>query len=499
MSVPDRFLPDAELRSALEGRFASAARAARDRGRPVLASITFALPVPPADPRAIVAAPARRGEPWFLWSSPWSSPCPPAWSRRSPRPLHLAGFGAAATLRVAGGRFSLEDGDGRPIDARSAGRSRFGAVERARAWLLDGALSDGRGPILAGGFAFDPRGGGDPDFPAALLRLPRVLLATRGARAAMTLSDLVFPRSDPRRLAAGLLEALDDAMGAQPMAEGAPSGATRIEAEPDPAAWMRLVDAARRRIGDGAIEKVVLARRCRIRAARAFDPHAIHAALAERYPACIGFAFGRGAGTFLGASPEMLVRQEGLRIASGSLAGTTARGRSPAEDRRLARALVESKKEQEEHAIVLRAIRESLATLCREIRSPESPRLVRLENVQHLHTPVTGTLRSPGSILSVVEALHPTPAVGGWPRAESLRVLRALEPFDRGWYAGPVGWVDAAGNGEFAVGIRSARIRGNEADLFAGAGIVHDSDPSDELRETRAKLRAVLDVLLESQ
>jgi menaquinone-specific isochorismate synthase len=258
-----------------------------------------------------------------------------------------------------------------------------------------------------------------------------------------------------------------------------------------------MVNTARRRIGEGAFEKVVLARRTRVRAARPFDAPAIHARLSARHPACIRFAFGRGGGAFLGATPEGLVRRSGPRIASGSLAGTAPRGGTPEEDRRIARALLESKKEQEEHAIVLRAIRESLAPMCREIRSPESPRLVRLENVQHLHTPVTGILKSPGSVLSLVEALHPTPAVGGWPRAGAMGAIRAFERAARGWYAGPVGWVDAAGNGEFAVGIRSARIRGGEADLFAGAGILRDSDPVAELRETRAKLRAVLDVLLE--
>jgi len=488
MSVLRNLPPDWARR--LQSRVSTAAALARERGRPVLSSLSIALASHPSDANPFVASAARRGESWFLWS------------RRAPRPFRVAAFGAAATIRVAGGRCVVEDAGGRVIETGPGGRARFAAVERARAWLLDGAILEGRaagrGPLLAGGFAFEP-GGGDPEFPAALFRLPGVMLASYGTRATLTLSALVLPGTDPRDQAGALLDALRDAAAREVSGDAAPAGGVHIDVEPDPAAWMRQVEIARRRIDAGTMEKVVLARRCRIRAAHPLDALAVHRRLAARFPSCIHFAFGCGPDAFVAATPELLIRKRGLRITSGSLAGTIARGRSPSEDRRLARALIESKKEQEEHAIVLRAIREALAPLCAGIDSPEAPRLVRLENVHHLHTPVTGTLRAPASVLALAGALHPTPAVGGRPRARALRVIRGLEPFDRGWYAGPVGWVDAAGDGEFAVAIRSARIQGNEALLLAGAGILRDSDPIAELRETRAKMRAVLDVLLESQ
>jgi isochorismate synthase len=413
----------------------------------------------------------------------------------------MAALGSAATIRVTDGRCAVEDAGERAIETGPVGRSRFTAVERARAWLLDGALFDKRAPgpgplLMMGGFAFEA-GSGDPEFPDALFRLPRVIVASNGSLASLTLSTLVPPGTTPRDRVGPLLEALREAPAQEDPPDAAPAGDVHIEAEPDPATWMRHVEIARRRIEAGTIEKVVLARRLRIRAAHPLDALAIHGRLAARFPSCIHFAFGHGPDAFVGATPELLVRKSGLRITSGSLAGTTARGRTPAEDRRLARALLESKKEQEEHAIVLRAIRETLAPFCAAVRSPEAPRLVRLDNVQHLHTPVTGTLRAPVSVLALAGALHPTPAVGGRPRAQALRAIRAIERFDRGWYAGPIGWIDAAGDGEFAVAIRSARIHGHEAHLFAGAGIVRDSDPPAELRETRAKLRALLDGMLD--
>ena len=199
----------------------------------------------------------------------------------------------------------------------------------------------------------------------------------------------------------------------------------------------------------------------------------------------------------LGATPERLVRLAGRRVDTAAVAGSAARGRSPEEDARLARALSESKKEQAEHAVVVRALRAALEDLCAELTLPEAPRLLRLDGIQHLETPLVATLRGSPHVLDLVARLHPTPAVGGSPREAALAWLAAREQLERGWYAGPLGYVDASGGGEFFVALRSALLRAGEARLFAGAGVVEGSTPEAELRETRLKLRALLAPLLE--
>jgi isochorismate synthase len=195
---------------------------------------------------------------------------------------------------------------------------------------------------------------------------------------------------------------------------------------------------------------------------------------------------------FLGATPERLVRLEGRFLKADCLAGSAPRGATEEEDRRLGEALLADAKERHEHALVVQAVREALAPVCSSFCAPETPGLLRMPNVQHLHTPVRGTLRGQTSILELVERLHPTPAAGGLPREAALPLIRRYEPFGRGWYAAPVGWLDALGDGEFAVAIRSALIRGQEALLYAGCGIVAASDPDREYAESCLKLRPML-------
>jgi isochorismate synthase EntC len=179
------------------------------------------------------------------------------------------------------------------------------------------------------------------------------------------------------------------------------------------------------------------------------------------------------------------------------VAGSAPRGRSPEEDDRLGTALRESKKEQEEHAAVVRALREALAPLCVVLDVPEAPRLLRVEGIQHLETPIAGTLRDDAKLFELAGRLHPTPAVAGAPREAALAWLAEHEALVRGWYGGGVGFLDAAGGGELCAGLRSALVCGSDARLYAGAGIVAASDPEAELVETRLKLRALLLPLLE--
>jgi isochorismate synthase len=252
-----------------------------------------------------------------------------------------------------------------------------------------------------------------------------------------------------------------------------------------------------REIGDGVFEKLVLARSVDLRRDGNFDPCVLLDALRHSHPSCVVFAVARPSSVFLGATPECLVQLTEGRVETASVAGSAPRGRSPEEDLRLGRELRESKKEQNEHAMVVRALCDALAPHCDGLDVRESPRLMRLKDIQHLETPIAGTLCDRSSILDLLNSVHPTPAIAGVPREAALEWLRCNENLDRGWYGGPVGFTDAAGGGEFFAALRSALLRGEEARLFAGAGVVEGSRPEQELRETRLKFRAMLDSLLE--
>jgi isochorismate synthase len=203
------------------------------------------------------------------------------------------------------------------------------------------------------------------------------------------------------------------------------------------------------------------------------------------------FAVGAGDRTFLGATPERLVSLKATQVRVSSIAGSRPRSPDPSKDRWLGEDLLRSDKDRAEHEVVTRALAASLRELCSDVRVPPAPVLLQLSNVQHLYTPLTGCATEGQTVLHFVERLHPTPAVGGAPRAEALRLIRANEGLDRGWYAGPVGWMDVGGQGEFVVAIRSALLAGSEATLFAGCGIVGGSDPEAEYAESQLKLEPV--------
>jgi isochorismate synthase len=182
---------------------------------------------------------------------------------------------------------------------------------------------------------------------------------------------------------------------------------------------------------------------------------------------------------------------------TAAIAGSIARGGSPAEDQMLARTLVASTKDRGEQAVVVRALSAALERLCESVEIAPEPEILQLENVQHLRTTLRGRLRDERPVLDLVRILHPSPAVGGFPRERALAAMQGREAEPRGWYAGPIGWMDENGDGEFWVAIRSALLHGNEAALYAGAGIVADSDPEAELAETRLKLQPMLTALME--
>ncbi len=383
-------------------------------------------------------------------------------------------------------------GDAARVEA--AGARRFADADRASRELLE-RLSvrgePGPGPLLVGGFGFEDAPPATPrwqGFPALGLVLPRHLELRRGERAWSLRAEGAEPGAE--RPACGPV-----APGSRTRAD-APAFRARADAPLD--AYRRRVEQALGSIHAGALEKVVVARSCTVRGAAPLDAVGLLATLRRIHPGCTLFAVALDDAVFLGATPERLVRRDGDQVRCAAVAGSAPRGGTPAEDQARARALLESKKDQEEHAIVVRALREGLGPFCHELRAPESPELLRTDGIQHLYTPVEGRLASPcPSVLRLAGAVHPTPAVGGTPSAAARAWLREHEGLDRGWYAGGIGTVDAAGDGAFAVALRSALLRGREASLFAGAGIVASSDPEAELAETRLKLRTILAPLME--
>ncbi len=253
--------------------------------------------------------------------------------------------------------------------------------------------------------------------------------------------------------------------------------------------WAALVAATVSEVRGGRFDKVVLAREVQVVANRDFLPADILRRLNALYPSCMVFS----TGTFLGASPELLISRQGRRVRSHPLAGTVARSGDPTADAALTGLLLASAKEREEHRLVVDEVAAALRPVCRALDVPEVPSIVALRNVSHLGTLIEGELEGDDvTALDLVARLHPTPAVAGSPTAAAVAYLTSVEGFDRGCYAGPVGWMDSRGDGEWAVAVRSAELRGNTARLFAGVGVVSDSIPATELAETQLKLQALL-------
>jgi isochorismate synthase len=265
--------------------------------------------------------------------------------------------------------------------------------------------------------------------------------------------------------------------------------------------WQALVSDAAQAIRSGHLEKLVLARSVRISGGR-FDPYTILSRLRVAHPGCVIFAIAHHDRIFLGATPEQLVRLNDGAVEVPALAGTRRRGVGEQEDVWLGNELLTSPKERSEHEVVVRAITERLSDVCDRLNIPKQPVLLKLRQVQHLHTPISGRLSGAAGVLDLIERLHPTPAVGGVPQEAALTFLRQREHLDRGWYAAPIGWVNHDGDGEFAVAIRSALLSERQADgsfgraaLYAGCGIMGDSDPASEFAESCSKLAAMFSVL----
>ena len=261
--------------------------------------------------------------------------------------------------------------------------------------------------------------------------------------------------------------------------------------------YRAVVARALERIGNGEFKKIVLARALDLQADQPLHPLRVLNGLRQRFPDCYSFSFANGRGqSFIGASPERLVRVSKGVLETEALAGSIRRGAGASEDAALAAVLRGSEKDLREQRDVLDDIVARLTPLGLELEFLPEPQLRRLANVQHLHTPVRAALPETVRLLDVLAALHPTSAVGGSPREAAVRCIRELEGFPRGLYAGALGWLNARGGGEFFVGIRSALVEGSTARVYAGAGIVAGSTPEKEFAETELKFRAMRDALL---
>jgi isochorismate synthase len=397
-------------------------------------------------------------------------------------------------------------GEAARIEDRGPDRFRAVAV-RCRELARDAECGDdliglppGAGPVFYGGFAFADSGGSSPDwsgFAPAQVVLPELAIVRRGGRAWLTLCAVVAgDASDPVAVAKRLhrrLESLEPA--SMPLIDPSPIQPARIAGAAPPEHYEGAVARAVELIGRGEVQKVVLAREVRVHTGAAIDPAAVFGALREVFPSCFSYCVGTPAGVFIGASPELLVRRDGSRAQTVALAGTTRRSADPSVDDHLGEKLLHSAKDREEQAIVAGRIERALNPVSVWVAAAEEPMLVKVQNVQHLATPIRAQLREPVPVLELAGMLHPTPAVGGEPRERALRLIPELEGLDRGWYAGPVGWTDLAEDGEFCVALRGGLLRDQTAHLYAGCGIVRDSDPAAELAETEIKLQTMLPLL----
>ena len=325
---------------------------------------------------------------------------------------------------------------------------------------IEGSIGvPGTGPLAVGALPFDPASPAELVVPAVVVTRRERTFVTRIAPTSPT----PVPAAPPTRFV--------------------------VDAPRTPDQWRAMVERALVHIADHDVEKVVLAREVVVDGDGPFDVGAIVRRLTHQQLGSFVYA----AEGFVGASPELLVRRVGDRVESRPMAGTAVADG----DAGSLRALAESVKDQREHRFVVDAIAETLGPVCRELEIGAVPDVAVFGHVAHLATPFRGHLRAPApTALDLARLLHPTPAVGGTPTARAVELVRELEGFDRGRYAGPVGWVDAAGNGEWAIALRGAEIDGSRARLVAGAGIVAGSDPDAEWAETQAKLEPMLRALV---
>src|SRR6266566_2938697 len=400
--------------------------------------------------------------------------------RPMPDAVSIAALGKTFDLVAAKGGVALEDAAGKVVDFE-AGDDRLRAASR----LWRSVCESLGGTIAVGGFAYRPDlepGGPWSGFPALLLRVPA----------------LAVTRVRGRTYATAMTADAETLLELTPTGVRAPA-ARKLSLTPvrNPVAWAAAVGSASARLRTGEAAKVVLAREVLARGDGVVSAAMVARSLRAAYPSCFTYLITGADGTaFAGASPELLVRRSGRRAFSQPMAGSVARGTTEAEDERLARELEDSAKDAVEHRLVSDFVVDALRAFAQSVAA-RPPEVVRFTNIQHLATSVSAELVDPpADVLQLAAALHPTPAVGGWPRAAADALIDELEGMERGWYAGAVGWIDSHGDGEFAVALRCGLLWEDGARLYAGVGVMPNSDPARELEETELKFKALLTALI---
>ncbi len=399
--------------------------------------------------------------------------------RPMPDAVSVAAVGRAFDIVAAPGGVALENAEGESIDVEP-GEDRI--VAAARLWKRMGSSIDA---LVIGGFAYRPDrdpGGAWSGFPALLLRIPA----------------LAIKRSRGRTFVAAATPEAEELLDLSVTAVRAPS-ARHLDVMPlrNPLAWTAAVEGAAARLRAGEAEKVVLAREVLARGDGVVSAGTVLRGLRAAYPSCFTYLITGADGTaFAGASPELLIRRSGTHAFAQPMAGSVARGATDAEDERLALQLTQSAKDVVEHQLVSKFVAGALQPFSSTV-SARGPEVVRFTNIQHLATSIAADLNQPAvDVLTLAARLHPTPAVGGWPREAANALIDELEGMERGWYAGAVGWIDGRGDGEFAVALRCGLLWEDGARLYAGVGVMPDSDPAGELEETELKFKALLTALV---
>ncbi|RLQ98300.1 isochorismate synthase [Falsibacillus albus] len=348
----------------------------------------------------------------------------------------------------------------------------------------------GTGPLLFGGFSFDPMSEKETEWAAfadSLFYLPKFMLTISQGKSYLTVNVACDPNDD----LGAVTEIENFQMGYMQFQQKRSIQSPIISdmEEINKEEWIAAVADVVRQLKQGDVDKVVLARKMKVHFDEPILTEMVLQNLWQQQPDSFIFALEALESCFIGASPERLIQKTNNTVFSTCLAGSIARGKETREDELLGKELLNDRKNLHEHQLVVKMIVEVLKKHCIDIQIPENPALLKLRDIQHLYTPVTGTVDGNLSITKLVEALHPTPALGGVPRQRAMHIIREKEQMDRGMYASPIGWMDYRDNGEFAVAIRSGLIKQDEAVLYAGCGVVADSDPQSEYIETKIKFR----------
>ena len=381
---------------------------------------------------------------------------------------------------------------------------RFFHVEKEWKHLIQSAIISeseniqGTGPTAFGCFSFDPLKEKTElwaKFSHSIFNIPKYMLTMVDHQVYLTTNIICTEQDDPTIVAKIEQEIQEILRVASVPLHPFENNSLKKRIDIKPEEWKAQVTKVAHELKEDSLKKVVLARESRlVFTKRIVTEQVLSSLLSEQHDSFI-FAFEQSSDCFIGATPERLVKKEYDHIFSACLAGSIARGNTKEEDILLGDSLINDKKNLTEHQYVVDMIQDAMEETCAEVIIPDHPRLFKLKNIQHLYTPVIGKANQETSLLTLVERLHPTPALGGLPKKEAIDKIREVEALDRGLYGSPVGWLDHQGNGDFAVSIRSGLIQGNEASIFAGCGVVQDSIAELEFEETNIKFKPMLSAL----